>query len=944
VTHDRFQPVNEPMTFQKMNKTQPAGDRSWVLLKIKTFRRLQNFSLAVIGFVAFPLAASGADEGCRSCDLPVEVTGEFAHYRNTDGPAVQGMAGDDEAAFREEVYGSDFAIIVPHLPAGKYTVVIGEAELYFNDPGKRVFDVSIGNKNVATNFDIVAVAGGARKAVYITAEVEHQDDSLAGALTVRFFPRVENAKFNTFEIKNASGVTVIKTRAADLADSLTVSAGRLPVVSGPEIWKDATQPVDARVKDLIHRLSLAEKVQQVRNDTPAIPRLGIPAYDFWSEALHGVARNGHATVFPQAIGMAATWDTTLIHAEGDVISTEGRAKFNEYTRMHNGNSANCTGLTFWSPNINIFRDPRWGRGQETYGEDTFLTGSIGVAFIRGLQGDDPNYFKAVACAKHFAVHSGPESKRHRFDAEPPERDFYETYLPHFEMAVREGRVGGFMGAYNAVYGLPACANPELLTDILRQRWGFTGYIVSDCGAINDIHANHHFLDSPEAAAAAAVKSGCDICCGGDYNALLKAVQKGLVTEGEIDGALAYALTTRFRLGLFDPADKVPFAGIAISANDTPDHEAMALQAARESLVLLKNKGLLPLDRSRIKRVAVIGANANSVPLLLGNYNGEPSRPVTILDGIKRVAGTNIEVTYAPGCPLALRRDESGDRAGKMIADAVAAAKSADVVVYVGGISPDLEGEEFGGTSPYAGFSGGDRSRIELPPVQEDLLKALYATGQPVVFVNCSGSAIAMPWEAEHLPAIMQAWYPGEQGGRAVAEILFGDVNPAGRLPVTFYRSTEDLPDFEEYSMSNRTYRYFTGRALFAFGHGLSYTRFDYKQAKLDHSSVNPGVTVKLAFTLKNSGKSDGDEVAQVYFRHRHSAVPQPKLALCGFERVHLARGEMKSVTVEIPVQRLRYWDETAKRYVVEAGDYEFLVGAASDDVRLHLPLKISGGQ
>jgi beta-glucosidase len=931
-------------TLCKMKTHSSINVRLGTLSKIKDFRRLRLAGLAAIGSLVLAVAASANEEGCASCDLPVEVTGEFAHYKNTDGPAVQGMAGDDEAAFREEVFGRDFSIVVPHLPAGKYTVVIGEAELYFNSPAQRVFDVSIGNQIVATNFDIAAVAGGARKVAYITAEAEHQDDSLGGPLTVKFSPSIENAKFNTFEVKNASGATLIKTKAADLADSLAIAASKPPVVSGPEIWKKASQPVDARVKDLIRRLSLAEKVQQIRNDTPAIPRLGIPAYDFWSEALHGVARNGIATVFPQAIGMAATWDTTLIHAEGDVISTEGRAKFNEHARTHNGNSANCTGLTFWSPNINIFRDPRWGRGQETYGEDTFLTGTIGVAFIRGLQGDDPNYFKAVACAKHFAVHSGPESKRHRFDAEPPERDFYETYLPHFEMAVREGHVGGFMGAYNSVYGLPACASPRLLTDILRRQWGFTGYIVSDCGAINDIDANHHFVKTPEAAAAAAVKAGCDICCGGDYNALLKAVQKGLITEDEIDGALTYALTTRFRLGLFDPADKVPFADISISANDTPDHETLALQAARESVVLLKNDGLLPLDRSQIKHIAVVGANASSVPLLLGNYNGEPARPVTILDGIKHVAGANIEVTYTPGCPLALRKNESDDQVQKMIADAVTAANSADVVVYVGGISPDFEGEEFGGSSPYDGFSGGDRTRIELPPVQDDLLKALHGTRKPVVFVNCSGSAIAMPWAAENLPGILQAWYPGEQGGRAVADILFGDANPSGRLPVTFYKATSDLPDFEDYAMTNRTYRYFNGKPLFAFGHGLSFTKFAYQNPKLDQSSFTAAKTIHLGFTLKNAGKRDGAEVTQVYFRHVNSAVPQPKLALCNFSRVELKRGESAQVSLEIPAEHFRYWDTTKKQYVVEPGKYELLIGAASDDIRLRVPLKITGAQ
>jgi beta-glucosidase len=937
----RFQPVNDSMnTYNKMNKAQLTNSQFWPFPPIKifkAFRVLKIFSLAAIFSLSLSPAANANEEGCSSCDVPVEVTGQFAHYKNSDDLVIQGMIGDDKAAFREEIFGHDFSIVVPHLPAGKYTVVIGEAEVYFNDPNQRIFDVSIGDKIVVTNYDIVAAAGGARKVTYITTEVEHQDDSLSGPLTVKFTASAENAKFNTFEIKDASGTTLIKTKAADLADSLTVAANKPPKVSGPEIWKDSSQPVEARVKDLIRRLSLAEKVQQIRNDTPAIPRLGVPAYDFWNEALHGVARNGFATVFPQAIGMAATWDTTLIHAEGDVISTEARAKFNEYTRTHNGDSRNCSGLTFWSPNINIFRDPRWGRGQETYGEDPFLTGSIAVAFIRGLQGDDPNYFKAMACAKHYAVHSGPESKRHRFDAEPPERDFYETYLPHFEMAVREGHVGGVMGAYNAVFGQPACANSQLLTDILRRQWGFNGYIVSDCGAIEDIFAHHHYANTPEAAAAAAVKAGCDICCGGDYNALLKALQKGLITEEEIDGALTYALTARFRLGLFDPADKVPFARIPISANDTPEHEALALQAARESIVLLKNDGLLPLDRNRVKRIAVIGVNADSVPLLLGNYNGEPSRPVTILDGIKRVAGRNIEVAYSPGCPLALRKDKSDDQAKKTIADAVAAAKSADVVIYVGGISPDFEGEEFGGISRYDGFSGGDRTRIELPPVQENLLKALHGTGKPIVFVNCSGSAIAMPWAAENLSAILQAWYPGEQGGQAVAEALFGDTNPAGRLPVTFYRSTDDLPAFDDYSMSNRTYRYFTGKPLFAFGHGLSYTKFAYSGAKLARTKVSRADSITLTVNVKNTSRRDGDEVVQVYFRHVKPSQPQAQLALCGFTRVNIPAGKTAPVSFEIPVERFRYWDTSTKSYTVEPGAYELLIGSASDK----LPKKLS---
>jgi len=901
--------------------------------------RLMACGVLLSAVAAITVVCRAADETCIACDLPVEVSGEFSHYKMGGGPDIQGAIGDP-GAFREEIWGPAFTISVPHLPAGRYTVIIGETEGYFTAAGQRRFDISLGDNLVASNLDVFAAAGGVDKVLYLTNEVDHPDDSLRGPLQVKFTARVNNAKFNLFEIRNSAGATLISTKAADLADSPLAAASKPPVISTPAIWRDPSQPEAARVADLIRRLSLTEKVQQIRNDTPSIPRLGIPAYDYWSEALHGVARNGIATVFPQAIGMAATWDTALIHAEGDVISTEGRAKFNEYARTHNGDSRNCTGLTFWSPNLNIFRDPRWGRGQETYGEDTFLTGTIGVAFIHGLQGDDPNYVKAMACAKHFAVHSGPESKRHRFDADPPERDFYETYLPHFEMAVREGHVDGVMGAYNSVFGTPACANSLMLTDILRKQWGFAGYIVSDCGAIHDIFDGHKYAATPAAAAAAAVKAGCDICCGGDYNALLEAIQNGLITEPEIDGALAYALKARFRLGLFDPADRVPFSKITLAENDTPAHQDLALKAARESIVLLKNNGLLPLDRSRIKRIAVIGANAGSTSMLLGNYNGDPSHPVTILAGLKQIAGPNIAVTYTPGCPLAVRKDGSNQPTEQMLADALAAAKAADVVIYVGGISPDFEGEEFGGVSQYDGFSGGDRTRIELPAVQEDLLKALVAAGGPVVFVNCSGSAIAMPWEAEHLPAIVQAWYPGEEGGRAVAEVLFGDVNPGGRLPVTFYRSTEDLPDFENYSMSNRTYRYFGGQPLFAFGHGLSYSTFNYEQASPDQPAIGASDTLKIVFTVKNTSERAGDEVAQVYFRHLNSAVAQPKLALCGFTRLQLAPGASTRVTVEIPAVRLRYWDTVTKHYVVEPGDYELLIGAASDDLRLRVPLKI----
>jgi beta-glucosidase len=541
----------------------------------------------------------------------------------------------------------------------------------------------------------------------------------------------------------------------------------------------------------------------------------------------------------------------------------------------------------------------------------------------------------MACAKHFAVHSGPESTRHTFDAEVPERDLYETYLPQFEAAVREARVGTVMGAYNGVYGEPATSSTFLLTDLLRRQWGFQGHVVSDCGAIYDIYANHKKVATPEEAAARAVKAGCDLCCGHEYGALPQAVKAGLITETEMDVALERVLTARFKLGLFDPPAQVAYAQIPLSENDTAAHHALALQAARESLVLLKNDGLLPLDRTKIKHINVVGQNADSPPALLGNYNGTPSHPVTILNGIKSVAGPGVEVTCEPGCPLAVRNDDTGTPSAETIASAVKAAESSDVTIYVGGLNPQLEGEEM--TVNYVGFSGGDRTKIELPEVQVNMLKALRATGKPVIFVNCSGSAVAMVWAAAHLPAILQAWYPGGEGGQAVAEALFGEINPAGRLPVTFYRSTDDLPAFDNYSMTNRTYRYFTGQPLFPFGYGLSYTKFSYEDLKLNHTDVTAGDSIVATVNVKNTGQLDGDEIVQLYFHHLDSKVPQPRLALCGFARVNIPRGETRPVSVTIPVQRFRYWDTTAKQYVLESGAYEILAGGASDK----LPVKCS---
>ena len=882
---------------------------------------------------ALPLQAD--EITCATCELQASLKGDYAHHKDDRNMAIEGAPGNPDA-YRESIEGTNFTVSIAHLPAGKYQIDIGEAETLYGSPGDRVFAVSVGTTTLVTNYDILAAAGAAKKVTKIEGAVDHEDDSIGGALSLTFTASTGPAKFNTIEIIDASGTPVVSFNASDFADPYTAAANQVPVVPGPEIWKDSTQPVDARIDDLIRRMSLAEKVAQLQNDAPGIARLGLPAYNYWNEALHGVANDGVATVFPEPIGGAATWDTELLHQEGHVIGIEGRAKYNQYASGHNGDSKWWNGLTFWTPNINIFRDPRWGRGQETYGEDPFLTGTLAVPFIKGIQGDDPNYMLAMACAKHYAIHSGPESQRHRFNATPPERDLYETYLPQFETAVRDGHVGGVMGAYSALEGVPDCANSFLLTDLLRTQWGFEGYVVSDCGAIGDIWSQHHYVKTPEEAAAAAVKAGCDLCCGGDYTALVRAVQESLITEKEIDRALYYTLWTRFKLGLFDPG--CPYLKIGIDQNDTPQSRALALKIAEESIVLLKNNGILPLDRSKIKRIAVIGPNGNSQSMLHGNYNGTARRPISILNGIRQLAGPNINVTFAQGCPVTT---ENGERiapwsrqdndtirpVSELYAEALSNAANADLVIYVGGITSAQEGEQF------------DRTSIELPEVQEKLVESLHATGKPIVMVNCSGSAVALPWEDKNLPAILQAWYPGEEGGLAVGEILFGDVNPSGHLPITLYASTADLPDFTDYSMSNRTYRYFSGQPLYAFGHGLSYTRFNFSRGKVDSKEIQGG-TVKLSFTIKNSGDRDGDEVAQIYFRHVDSPVPQPKLALCGFERVHLKRGESSKVAVEIPAERLRYWDTEKKQYLVEPGKYEFLIGDSSDDIPLNLPVTV----
>ncbi len=836
------------------------------------------------------------------------------------------------------LFGTNFTISVPNVEAGQYTALIGFTENEFAAAGQRLFDITYRGQLVASNLDVFTAAGGRGKSYFLTVPVTHAADIEGGPLAFTFIAKKNQSMFGSLELRNSSGRIFLLT-ASDMMNPNNNAAMKVPEIPGPILWKDASLPTDVRVKDLVSRMSLAEKVAQLRNGAPPISRLGLPAYDYRNECLHGVANAGVATVFPQAIGMAATWDTPLIHQVGDIIATEARAKHNAYANAHDGDSVRYVGLTFWSPNINLLRDPRWGRGQETYGEDPFLTGRMAVAFIRGLQGDDPKYFKALACAKHFAVHSGPEILRYHFDAQVSDRDLFETYLPQFEAAVRQGHVGAVMGAYTSVNGEPACSNPFLLTEILRGRWGFDGHVVSDCGAITNIFVAHKIVSTPEEASARALKAGCDLCCGAEYNDLIHAVQMGLVNEEQIDVAARRVLTARFKLGLFDPPDSVPYAKIPITENDSVEHAQLALQTARESIVLLKNNGLLPLQRQKIKRIAVIGTNAVSVPILLGTYNGTPSKPITILNGLKGFAGDATEVIFEPGSFLATPKTGNTEPNSIAISNAVKAASTADVIIYVGGLSPSLEGEDM--PVGFDGFAGGDRTRIELPAPQTELLKALHATGKPVVFVNCSGSSVAMPWAVDNLPAIVQAWYPGEMGGQAVAEVLFGDINPSGRLPVTFYSATTELPPFEDYSMANRTYRYYRGTPEFAFGHGLSYTRFGYGNAKLAAATIPANGTLKVSLTLTNSGALDGDEVAQVYFHRKDSEPTDARQALCGFVRVHVAKNQTANASLEIPAERFRHWSTSQKRYVVEPGAYELLIGSASDDIRARLPLEVT---
>jgi beta-glucosidase len=691
----------------------------------------------------------------------------------------------------------------------------------------------------------------------------------------------------------------------------------------------AAQTFEARARELVGRMTLEEKVSQMQDVAPAIERLGIPAYNWWNEALHGVARSGTATVFPQAIGLAATWDDSLIFRMATVISDEARAKHHEYVRT--GSRGRYQGLTFWSPNINLFRDPRWGRGQETYGEDPFLTGRLAVQFIRGMQGDDPRYLKTVATVKHFAVHSGPEPDRHRFDAVVSERDLRESYLSHFEAGIREGPAYSVMCAYNRVDGKAACGSDMLLGGILRREWGFRGYVVSDCGAIDDIYRRHQIVPTAAQAAALGVKSGTDLECGRTYTSLVDAVRQGLITEQEIDTAVTRLFLARFKLGMFDPPDSVRWARIPFSVLDQPAHRALARQAARESIVLLKNAGgVLPLPKT-VRTIAVIGPNADNAEVLLGNYNGTPTDPVTPLRGIREALGNGTRVLYARGADLASGADS-------LEAEAERAARQADAVVLFLGLTSRLEGEEM--PVQIRGFSGGDRTKIDLPASQEHLLERIAAVGKPTVLVLMSGSAVAVNWAQDHVPAIVEAWYPGEAGGTAIADVLFGDYNPGGRLPVTFYRSVDDLPPFDDYRMANRTYRFFTGTSLYAFGHGLSYTTFAYSKLRMSAPTVRAGDTVTVRVDVRNTGRRTGDELVQLYVRHPGSAVERPRHELKGYRRITLRPGETRTVALPLAASALAYWNAGRQRWVVEPETVEIQIGASSSDIRLTSTIRV----
>jgi len=685
-------------------------------------------------------------------------------------------------------------------------------------------------------------------------------------------------------------------------------------------FQDPANSIDIRVDDLIMRLTLEEKAGMMVNKSPAIERLGIPEYNWWNECLHGVGRAGKATVFPQAIGMAATFDDELIHQVASAISDEARAK--HHAALKKGNRAQYTGLTFWSPNINIFRDPRWGRGQETYGEDPYLTGRMGTAFVRGLQGDHPKYLKASACAKHYVVHSGPEESRHHFNVLPEELDFRETYLPAFKALVDAG-VESIMCAYNRFYDEPCCGSGYLLNEILKEEWGFQGHIVTDCGALDDIWLRHKVVDEKVEAAAMAANAGVNLNCGNLYQYLPVAVEMGLVDEATLDANLRPLLMTRFKLGLLDPEEKVPWSSISPEIVNNETHRELAYETASKSIVMLKNNGVLPLDMNEPSSILVAGPTAADMTALMANYNGFSGNMVTILEGINNVVDAGTTVDYSQGF---LFNNDS-------LFHGYWRAGMADIIVACIGLNTLLEGEDGDALfNPH----GGDRRRIELPPNQITYVEEMRNRNpdKKIIVVVTGGGAVALPEINELADAILFAWYPGEQGGNAVADILFGNVNPSGKLPVTFYHSTEDLPAFEDYNMKGRTYRFFEGKPLYPFGYGLSYAEFVYDDLIIDNTLYGKNETIDLSFNLSNAGERNGEEVVQIYIREVDPGTGSPIRSLVDFKRVPIVRGSSKNVKIQLPLSRFARWDAESKAYLTNSGKYLLQIGASSDDIRL----------
>jgi beta-glucosidase len=685
-------------------------------------------------------------------------------------------------------------------------------------------------------------------------------------------------------------------------------------------------PISTRVDDLVGRLTVEEKAAQMLHDSPAIPRLSIPAYNWWNECLHGVARAGIATVFPQAIGLAAIWSARRLHEIAVVISDEARAKHHESARLSDRDY--FKGLTFWTPNINIFRDPRWGRGHETYGECPYLTSRLGVALCRGLEGDDPKYLKLVATPKHYAVHSGPEGLRHSFDAVVSQKDLRETYLPAFHACITEAKAHSIMSAYNRTNGEPCSGSPTLLQKILRDEWKFEGYVVSDCWAIRDFHENHHVTQTWEESAAVAVKAGCDLNCGCTYEHIPKAVEQGLLTETDLDVCVKRLFEARIQLGMFDPPERVPYARIPYEVNDSAEHRALALTAAREAIVLLRNHdGLLPLDPN-LSSIAVIGPNANDDHVLVANYYGTPGHSVTPLEGIRAAVSKATRVRYAPGCNLQGTKASGLGRTAN-ISDAVSQAMRSDVVVLCLGLSAEIEGEQGDASNSEA---AGDKLSLDLTGLQQRLLEEIVALGKPTVLVLISGSALNLTWANENVGAIVQAWYPGQAGGTAIADVLFGKYNPAGRLPITFPKSLADVPDFADYSMKGRTYRYLEKAPLYPFGYGLSYTRFTYSDIAVSKPRVRLGDSVEVSVAVTNAGAVAGDEVVQLYVKDLEASTTVPNHDLRGFERITLAPGESRRVSFVLTPRDLSLIDDAGRR-ILEPGRFRATLGGSQPDAR-----------